>query len=338
MDAIKFAFETTIVGLLALPWLALLLMIFLPKSRVTRVQHDTLFSRLFEPAVLSIVIFTVAYFMGSAVLPVSTQLLDDPDMPIRKIREIRADLNDAHFSWFLNSSLNRLNTTVSYAVREFTSQCHENNGGAQHITSPKWRLWRSSRDDQSCWQRANDLFLIQEQLVLQQGTDKTERISRLHEQVMVLRGAVLNVFIFTSLCWFAYFSPHRQESVHSGTAHVITLFKAVTSFRAFQSHRRVLFKAVMWLCFFSLLLYVSIALGKPDLLHHDITDPPIMESVLFVLAGIGVFALLNGVEKHSHLVVALLFGFGLMLLAYGAWQWTEVLYTEETIAAFFTVD
>jgi hypothetical protein len=334
MDALKFAFETTIVGLLALPWLASMLTFFLSRSQITKLPEDKLLSMLFEPTALSIVVVTLAYFMGSAVLPVSTQLLDDQDMPIRKIREIRADLNDAHFAWFgVDSSLNASNTSLSKAVDQFSKECHEPTPGSSRLTSPKW--WRPSQDVQTCWQRAKDLFLIQEQLVLREGTERTDRIGRLHEQVIVLRGAVLNFFIFVSLCWFAYFSPEPHESIRAAGAYMAMLFKSLVSIRAFRSHWLMLFKALMCLSLVGLLMFVSIRLGKPDVFHHDITDPPIMESVLFVLGLIGIWAFLKGVEKGSHPFIALLFSFALMLLAYGAWQWTEVLYTENVIAAFF---
>jgi hypothetical protein len=91
----------------------------------------------------------------------------------------------------------------------------------------------------------------------------------------------------------------------------------------------------MLLGVFGLLMYVSIALGKPDVLHHEVTDPPIMESVLFVLGVIGLAAYLKGVEKGSHPLIGLFFSLALMFLAYGAWQWTEVLYTETVIASMF---
>jgi hypothetical protein len=347
MEALKFAFETTIVGLLALPWLALTLTFFLSRSQIQITkpkQEDNLLSKLFEPTGLSIAVLTLAYFMGSAILPISTQLLDDQDMPIRKIREIRADLDDAHIGWFgAESSLNAGNTPLSYAVAQFRKFCQEPTPVSsqpeqalpleKRLISHKW--WRSTDYQWKCWEKATDLFLIQQQLVLQERTEMSDRISRLYEQVIVLRGAVLNAFIFVSLSWFAYFSHEPHESIRAAGSHLVMLFGATISLRAFRSHWLPLFKALMLLGLVGLLMFVSITVGKPDVFGHDVRDPPIMESVLFVLGLIGIWAFFKGVEKGSHPLIVLLFSFALMLLAYGAWQWTEVLYTESVIAGFF---
>ena len=179
MDAFKFAFETTIVGLLTLPWLAMLVLLFLPGAGQSMKTSSAPFAKLLEPAALGVTIVTLAYFMGSAVTPVATQLLDDPDMPMLKIRQIRASA----LGWWLTDSSSLIPGSLL-----FVKMCQP--FGSDICNKEKQNL-RSLMDacDVQCTQAANGQFLFQEQTILRDGTDKTERLSRLHEQVIVLRGA-----------------------------------------------------------------------------------------------------------------------------------------------------
>jgi hypothetical protein len=329
MDAVKFAFETTLVGLLALPWLALLLNFFLTRSQIRHLAETHVLSTLRDPTVMSIVIITAAYFMGSAILPIATQLLDDQDMPIRKISEIRADINELHLSWFdAKSSWSGSSTPLEAAATRFRLACN-----TEGVTAGTW--WRPSDKVKTCWQSATDLFLMQQQLVLEEGAGRIDRISRLYEQVIVLRGAVLNTFLFASLSWFAYFSASTHHSLRALKAFVMRPSEARSSKRPVRSSGFELFHLFMGLALVSLLLFVSVEIGVPDIFSHTVTDPPIMESVLFVLALIGLWGLAKGVEGGAYPFVTLMFSLALMFLAFGAWQWTEVLYTENIIAAFF---
>lgn len=308
MDAFKFAFETTIVGLLALPWLALMISILLPPFQVKKLEDDKLLSKILEPAALSILVLALAYFLGSAVSPVATQLLDDPDMPTTKIRQIRADLYLGFLDWFkADPSLNTSSTPISLAAVDLLKCLPPPVEGA------------ARRSPHKCWESSENLFLLQESAVLKAGTDKTERISRLHEQVIVLRGAVFNGFVFVVLCCFACFSRQRGEPI-----------------RVMWSNPIMLLGTLLTIALAGVLISVAAFLGTLDLSKHDITDPPIMESVLLFLGAIGFFTLLQGVAKRPYIPVALVFGLIITALAYGAWAWTEVLYDTNVIGAFFS--
>ena len=84
------------------------------------------------------------------------------------------------------------------------------------------------------------------------------------------------------------------------------------------------------------LIFVAAYLGKIDLLHHDVTDPPIMECGLLFLGLTGLFTVWKGVTKRPYTFAALVFGLIFTALASGAWAWTEVLYSQNVMAAFFS--
>src|SRR4029077_12915812 len=163
---------------------------------------------------------------------------------------------------------------------------------------------------------ANDLFLFQEQILLKDGTDRGDRVNRLHEQVIVLRGAVFNGLVLVVICWYAYFSrPYNKP------------------FMFIRSDRRLVLNTIMTTGMASTLVWIFVKFGRKDLMAHTLDDPPIMEFGLLFLGLIGFASLWNGVVKRPYLP-ALALSLALATLAYGAWWWTEFLYTREVIAAF----
>jgi hypothetical protein len=81
MDSIKFAFDPMIVGVLALPWLALLVRMFLkPDKNEAADHHLPLVGALPEHTrewVASLLVFAIGYFLGSAVTRVANNFFDD---------------------------------------------------------------------------------------------------------------------------------------------------------------------------------------------------------------------------------------------------------------------
>ena len=274
-----------------------------------KLEEDRLLSKLLGPATLSILVLTLAYFLGSAVSPVATQLLDDPDMPTTKIRHIRADLYLGYADWFkADTSLNASSRPpISVAAGDLLKCLPPSSVGA---------VRHSARN---CWEPAENMFLLQESAVLKEGNDKTERVTRLHEQVIVLRGAVFNSLVFVVLCWYACFSRQRGEPIS-----------------IIWSNPLMILRTLMTVALAGVLIFVAVELGKPDLFNHDITDPPIMESGLMFLGAIGIFTTVKGVAKRPYIPVALVFGLIITALASGAWVWTEVLYDRNVIGAFFS--
>jgi len=82
MDVFKLAFETIVVGLLAFVWLGVATYLLssdfltdLLSRRVPAFAKD-------NQTLLSVAVLTVAYCLGSAILPIASQLLNDEHWPL----------------------------------------------------------------------------------------------------------------------------------------------------------------------------------------------------------------------------------------------------------------
>src|SRR5260370_8634400 len=80
MDIFKLAFETTVVGLLAFLWIGLATYLLfrafvtaLVKEKIPAYSNQTL---------LGVAVLTAAYCLGSAILPVANQLVNDEHWPL----------------------------------------------------------------------------------------------------------------------------------------------------------------------------------------------------------------------------------------------------------------
>ena len=169
MDALKLAFDTIIVGALALPWLALIIDFYL----FSRGESFKVLSPLQQAgsavpqAVSAVLLFTAAYFLGAAVSRISGDLFNDDDLGQGVTEDrIRAEVY-----------CNPANLPPSVKPFEF---CR----GANRLIG------------------ARKAFDQQEAEVLLQGSDKIETISQLHAQISVLRGATLNGLLVCILCVF----------------------------------------------------------------------------------------------------------------------------------------
>src|SRR5690349_582253 len=85
MDAFKFAFETVMIGSLALPWLFLMVHLVSPDLFTSNAEHRI--GRLLSwvpnelrSSLIGIAAFTFAYLAGSAILPVAGEFLNDKDL------------------------------------------------------------------------------------------------------------------------------------------------------------------------------------------------------------------------------------------------------------------
>jgi hypothetical protein len=312
MDAFKFAFETTIVGLLALPWLvcAILLLIPIKELRVPtktdpKSSEIDLVSKLLEPAPLGIATLALVYFLGSAVTPLANQLLDDQDLPIIKIRQIRSAALLLYPDWVKQGAL----MAGSPPLVTQMSDGFFNTINTENCKAPR-------KNVADCQKKANDLFVIQEQLILREGTNQIDRINRLREQVIVLRGAVFNGLVLVVLCCYGCFSRPYNQPLAAISQDGVTLGRTILT-----------------VGLASTLIWIAWHYGKIDLFRRDMDDPPIMELGLLLLGLVGVRTAWKGVVQRSYLP-ALVLSSLMVVLAYGAWWWTEYLYTKDVVAAF----
>ena len=84
MDVFKLAFETIIVGLLAFPWLGLATYIIFPAfvSNLIAGQIPTFVEK--NQAWIGVAVLTLAYCLGSTILPISDQLVNDEHWPLNE--------------------------------------------------------------------------------------------------------------------------------------------------------------------------------------------------------------------------------------------------------------
>src|SRR5947209_5898693 len=101
MEAFKFAFETVIIGLLALPWLAVLIDLARPGLLTNHSERGIGKFLSYVPKegrtpIISVVAFAAAYLLGSAILPVSGEFLNDEDW-IGRVLPTESDLRTRVF-------------------------------------------------------------------------------------------------------------------------------------------------------------------------------------------------------------------------------------------------
>src|SRR5215469_10756070 len=83
VEAFKLAFETIIVGGLALVWVAMVIYLFNPSQALSLLSTVT--ADKVSP-VLSVVLFVAAYLLGSAVSRVAEDFFDDEGNPVAEYR------------------------------------------------------------------------------------------------------------------------------------------------------------------------------------------------------------------------------------------------------------
>jgi len=83
MEAVKFAFDTLLVGALALPWLSLLVQMHFPPANHGADRYSALVSALPKQTreiAVSVVVLSLGYFLGAAVWRISDDFFRDPDV------------------------------------------------------------------------------------------------------------------------------------------------------------------------------------------------------------------------------------------------------------------
>jgi hypothetical protein len=297
MDALKLAFDTLIVGALALPWLAMLVRMYLPPEITGKAEpHLAPLAALPEhtrEAVIGIVILALGYFLGTAVSRISDDFFDDDEL-----------------SHILPTEL---------SIREsvyYDEYCSVHNvmaaKGLPKELGKEMVAFCSPGDDETAWRKSwsevvMEFFRLQEGKLLLEGDDRTTRVRELHSQIVILRGATLNGLVLSTLCLFGF---------------CISFWSQPWTWRKVQTHAIAIALVVcggyyLWLHFHRL------RAGNP----HGYHDPPLAEGVMLLL---GVAGLLVRAPTKSRWKYARGFGLSLALtiIAYGAWWWTEVMYNQ----------
>ena len=272
MEALRIAFDAVVVGALALPWVALCIYLFTGDAGVSE-AWDLVSKYLpqIPPALSAVLLFVGAYLLGSAVSRVSGDFFNDQDfrIPITE-NSIRASV--------------------------YASESQAALVAAQH--SPQ----SLSNDPQN----VAVLFPVQEAAVMLQGTDKTERLSQLHAQILVLRGGAFDGFILFVFCLFGW-----------------------------CANRPI--RPIRWTLIFPLLVF---ALGVVSSVSHwrlhraDLDDPPFMEFTFFSLGLAGIWLVGRGAVATRPYGRYVLLSALLTAITYFGWWWSEVLYDRQVLYMF----
>jgi hypothetical protein len=119
-------------------------------------------------------------------------------------------------------------------------------------------------------------FQLIETKILNQETEKTDRLKLLHERIVVLRGAVFSGISLFLICLFGTIAPRNGNS--------------------FPWKRR------LWGTLLAIALTLfSIVNGLEDLRHFQISDIPVLESLLGVITLFGGFLVYYGVKERPYL-------------------------------------
>jgi hypothetical protein len=330
MDVFKLAFETTMVGVLAFLWLGIAVDLVYPPF-FTRIipgllgKNDTL---------LGVAVLSLAYCIGSAIIPISSQLVNDEHWPVPEdaIRcLVMEDLNDQ-----LNG-IGHIEMLKPYEPGDDFNVCHRTFFERFREKDPKthqrkvtWEKFKSglhatferrdaahqaeheSKEIEYDEKLGNVLtkFQLMETQIMNQGADKTERLRQLHERIVVLRGAVFNGFSFLLICIFAWIAPINGNT--------------------FPWKKRVpgTLLAVVLTAF-------SVVNGLEDLTHFNISDIPALEGLLALITIFGGFLVYFGVKHRPYLGkrIVLVAGF-FAALCYGGWMWSEVIYDQQVINSY----
>jgi len=336
MDVFKLAFETTIVGLLAFLWLGMAVDLVYPRFFAEIVpdargdgKNDTL---------LGLGILSLAYCIGSAIVPISGQLLNDEHWPVPE---------DAIRCLVLEEQSQRLDGIKQIELlkpyepgddfdvchRAFFERFREKDPETNQRVVTKRTIWagvlktferrdakRKAQDAKR--ERENDgkldniltKFLLIETKILNQETEKTDRLKLLHERIVVLRGAVFSGVSLFLICLFGSIAPRNGNS--------------------FPWKRR------LWGTLLAMALTLfSVVNGLEDLSHFQVSDIPALEGLLGVITLFGGFLVYYGVKERPYLGrrIVLVAGF-FAALSYGGWMWSEVIYDQQLISSYAVME
>jgi len=336
MDALKFAFEILIVGALALPWLAMLILMFAPAGTESERDVDSLNVSLSvipvdsRAAVGVVLIVAVGYLLGSAVSRISKNLLNDElwrSFPTEdKIRaqvyhdeycteNVLADLNFPETEFSTHSNIPRaLCPEVAAVAASLAEELHPVSGTPMKDSLAKKRarlrqLSSTSEEQEEFSRRVEEIFRLQEGKLLLSGEDKTDRLKQYYDQITVLRGAAFNGVLLLAFSAFGLLATLRAR---------------------FPRHRLVNALAFVPGGLFS--LYGIYSLQHHWLLNADArySDPPLAELVCFLLGVVGLLVVLKA-RTATYYVPTAMVATVLTVISFGGWWWTEVMYNLQVI-------
>lgn len=218
MGAFSIAFDTIIVGSLALTWVLLVIHLFFSRQEPGIAKLLDWVGKQNQPALAGVLLFAMAYSLGSAVSRIAQDFFDDDDMHFHvgdilfRVGVTESSIRTDVYCHSLPSETEASNPAetskaANPIARKQSEFQNENEKCAytgrwvlRQVATPRHNVtatWISEQEN-----HAAEIFRFQEAMVLLQGTDATERLRQFHDQIMVLRGAAFNGILAFSLCLF----------------------------------------------------------------------------------------------------------------------------------------
>jgi hypothetical protein len=299
MGTLSIAFDTIIVGALALPWVFFAVDLFFLKNKTDddRVKKAWKFvSGGVNPTVAGVLLFAATYLLGSAISRTAEDFFNDEDLIPTSLTE--ANIRTAEYC----DQPREIRDTFS-AIRpvDFVGLCSPTSA-----ETPKRRICRHffGKLCDKYSGDVDDIFRVQEGALLLTGEDKTDRLRQLHYQIVVLRGAAFDGLLAAAFCLFGWCA--KKKAARQWFLGLVSgLFLVLGFFHLYGHIQRTGFEA------------------------------PFAELTVFLLGVAGLGALSNAEDRRWYgvgLFVSLLL---LTALIYFGWWSTEVLYNREVIYSFF---
>lgn len=351
MGAFSIAFDTIIVGALALPCVLLVIHLFFSDNESRLEQIGKWVQKQNQPALAGVLLFAMAYPMGSAVSRIAQDFFDDDDLHFQVSNylfrvgvtesSIRTDAYCHTFSRqrkveapkptptskqpetpkqaeTLKSADPVADKRKSFAEEDpnclYTGRWIVRQGYHPKDPPPTDKIWIDSEWIELQEDLAAEIFRFQEAAVLLRGTDPNERLRQFHDQIMVLRGAAFNGIVALSLCllwWSAKWHSWRRWAI-------------------------------------PLLYLVPGVIATANHIRDHLDSPPYMEFTLLSLAAAGWYLLWQtrphkkGVhpESRAHRGLGeirpayMLLGLFLTASAFLGWWATQVLYNQQVVYSY----
>lgn len=292
MDVFKLAFETVIVGLLAFLWVGAAIYLLFPDLLANLTYSKVLAFAKDNQTVLSVGGLTVAYCLGSAILPISSQLVNDEHWPYPEYRiRCQAVIQEQR-------KLEQIGyTAVPSPLR------------LQDLRPSKCTIYSEENNSADVIKTGRILtfFEQQERIILSQPSESTERLKLLHQRIVVLRGAAFTGCMLFLICLFAYMARVNGQSWH---------------------WKRTVW-GILLVVFFAVFVLRNAWL---DVRAKNIFDVPVLEGVLGTVVLFGGFLVVRGVktslfQRERTLLVVALFA----ALAGAGWLTSEISYDQEVL-------
>jgi hypothetical protein len=328
MDVFKLAFETTIVGLLTFGWLGVATHLLFPDFQFDSIRQKFPDFAKNNPTAIGVGLLILAYCLGSAILPIANQLVNDEHWPLpenairclvfkqqqKRFGEIRKEfksLDSAALPKERGLLPDRLEAVEPLHCSSWGQAFDKDHIGVLGILRVLVGFPEAlDQADESHKDEILTFFEQEESTVLNQPSDKTEQLRQLRERIVVLRGAVFSGLVLLLICLFAFFA-------------------GVPGYPSNWKRPRCGYLLAGWFTAFALIN------GVRDLLNQNIFDIPVLESVMLVITIFGFNVVRRGVNaplfRTKRCALIALFFTG---LTYGGWMWSEVIYDKQVISTF----